>query len=84
VASFSVYISLDCPFIRFYCALYKKLLDPGVATASSRQVMFINLVFNAMNKDPAVNRVKAFIKRLLQVFHLQFPFFLSVIKYMLN
>jgi hypothetical protein len=29
--------------------------------------MFINLVFNAMNKDPAVNRVKAFIKRLLQV-----------------
>jgi ribosome biogenesis protein MAK21 len=45
-----------------------------VATASSRQVMFINLVFNAMNKDPAVNRVKAFIKRLLQVFHLHFPF----------
>jgi hypothetical protein len=26
-------ISADCPFIRFYCALYKKLLDPGVATA---------------------------------------------------
>ena len=32
-----------------------------------RQVMFINLVFNAMKKDPAVNRVKAFIKRILQV-----------------
>jgi hypothetical protein len=29
--------------------------------------MFINLVFNAMRKDPSVNRVKAFIKRLLQV-----------------
>jgi ribosome biogenesis protein MAK21 len=46
--------------------LYKKLLDPSLST-SSKQVMFINLLFNAMKKDPAVNRVKAFIKRLLQV-----------------
>jgi hypothetical protein len=27
--------SRNCPFIRFYCALYKKLLDLGVATPST-------------------------------------------------
>ncbi len=30
----------DSPFIRFYCALYKKLLDRGVATPS---LLSINL-----------------------------------------
>ncbi|XP_046675604.1 CCAAT/enhancer-binding protein zeta-like isoform X2 [Homalodisca vitripennis] len=51
---------------RFYCALYKKLLDPHLAT-SAHQAMFINLVYKAMRQDTNTNRVRVFIKRLLQV-----------------
>ena len=51
---------------RFYKALYAKLLDPEL-TRSSKQAMFLNLVFRSMKADPIVNRVKAFVKRLLQI-----------------
>ncbi|XP_035986300.1 CCAAT/enhancer-binding protein zeta isoform X2 [Fundulus heteroclitus] len=51
---------------RFYVALYRKLLDPGLA-ASSRQNLFLNLLYKALKADVALRRVKAFIKRLLQV-----------------
>ncbi|PWA28266.1 hypothetical protein CCH79_00019700 [Gambusia affinis] len=51
---------------RFYVALYRKLLDPGLA-ASPRQNLFLNLLFKALKADVAPRRVKAFAKRLLQV-----------------
>ncbi|XP_032440748.1 CCAAT/enhancer-binding protein zeta isoform X2 [Xiphophorus hellerii] len=51
---------------RFYVALYKKLLDPGLAV-SPRQSLFLNLLFKALKADVAPRRVKAFAKRLLQV-----------------
>merc|ERR1712106_424801 len=51
---------------RFYCALYKKVLDPALPT-SSKQVMFLNLLYKALKSDPSLHRVKAFIKRLLQI-----------------
>jgi len=51
---------------RFYTALYKKILDPALPT-SSKQVMFLNLLYKALKSDPSVQRVKAFIKRLLQI-----------------
>lgn len=51
---------------RFYCALYRKLFDPALST-SSRQASLLNLVYRAMKKDTAAVRVKAFVKRLLQV-----------------
>ncbi|XP_067003960.2 CCAAT/enhancer-binding protein zeta [Anabrus simplex] len=51
---------------RFYSALYKKLVDPQLCS-SSHQAMFLNLVFRALKQDVSDNRVKAFIKRLLQV-----------------
>jgi len=51
---------------RFYSALYKKILDPSLPT-SSKQVMFLNLLYKALKSDPSIDRVKAFIKRLLQV-----------------
>ncbi|KAK3092452.1 hypothetical protein FSP39_002965 [Pinctada imbricata] len=51
---------------RYYTALYKKLSDPGLR-ASAKQTMFLNLLFRSMKKDIADRRVKAFIKRLLQV-----------------
>ncbi|MEQ2171927.1 hypothetical protein GOODEAATRI_015661, partial [Goodea atripinnis] len=51
---------------RFYVALYRKLLDPGLSV-SSRQNMFLNLLYKSLKADVAPRRVKAFIKRLLQV-----------------
>ncbi|XP_059212983.1 CCAAT/enhancer-binding protein zeta [Centropristis striata] len=51
---------------RYYVALYRKLLDPGLG-ASSRQSMFLNLLYKSLKADIVLRRVKAFVKRLLQV-----------------
>lgn len=51
---------------RFYSALYKKLLDPQLAT-SSQQALFLSLVYKALKKDEDINRVRVFFKRLLQI-----------------
>uniref|UniRef100_A0A1A8KF65 CCAAT/enhancer-binding protein zeta n=1 Tax=Nothobranchius kuhntae TaxID=321403 RepID=A0A1A8KF65_NOTKU len=59
---------------RFYVALYRKLLDPGLSTSSS-QNMFLNLLFKSMKVDVLPRRVKAFSKRLLQVGAQQSPAF---------
>ncbi|KAK7906644.1 hypothetical protein WMY93_015256 [Mugilogobius chulae] len=59
---------------RFYGALYRKLLDPGVSH-SSRQGMFLNLVYKSVKSDTVLRRVKAFVKRLLQVSAEQSPSF---------
>ena len=55
---------------RFYSALYKKILDPGLTT-SSKQVMFLNLLYKAMKADPSTPRLRAFVKRLLQIISYQ-------------
>nr|XP_020643853.1 CCAAT/enhancer-binding protein zeta isoform X2 [Pogona vitticeps] len=51
---------------RYYAALYKKLLDPGLAVCA-KQSMFLNLVYKSLKADIVLRRVKAFVKRLLQV-----------------
>ncbi|XP_029965696.1 CCAAT/enhancer-binding protein zeta isoform X4 [Salarias fasciatus] len=51
---------------RYYVTLYRKLLDPGLSS-SSRQSMFLNLLYKSLKADVALRRVKAFVKRLLQV-----------------
>uniref|UniRef100_A0A3P8T7X6 CCAAT/enhancer-binding protein zeta n=1 Tax=Amphiprion percula TaxID=161767 RepID=A0A3P8T7X6_AMPPE len=51
---------------RYYVTLYRKLLDPGLSS-SSRQNMFLNLIYKSLKADVALRRVKAFVKRLLQV-----------------
>ncbi|PNF43787.1 hypothetical protein B7P43_G09744 [Cryptotermes secundus] len=51
---------------RFYSALYKKLLDPQLAT-SSHQALFLSLMFKALKKDEDVHRVRVFVKRLFQI-----------------
>lgn len=43
----------------------RKLLDPGLS--SSRQNMFLNLLYKSLKADVALRRIKAFVKRLLQV-----------------
>ncbi|XP_034755237.1 CCAAT/enhancer-binding protein zeta isoform X2 [Etheostoma cragini] len=51
---------------RYYVALYRKLLDTGLSS-SSRQSMFLNLLYKSLKADIVLRRVKAFVKRLLQV-----------------
>ena len=51
---------------RFYSALYRKVLDPSLA-ASTKQALFLNLLYKSMKKDSSVKRTTAFVKRILQV-----------------
>jgi ribosome biogenesis protein MAK21 len=57
---------------RFYNVLYASLFDPRLVT-SSKQSMYLNLVWKAIRNDD-IARVKAFVKRLVQVLNvLQVP-----------
>ncbi|KAG0643651.1 CBF/Mak21 family-domain-containing protein [Tuber brumale] len=69
---------------RFYRTLYESLLDQRLVD-SSKQAMYLNLLFRALKADAQVKRVKAFVKRLIQIaatFH-QPPFICGVL-YLLN
>ncbi|NXA51713.1 CEBPZ protein, partial [Nothocercus julius] len=68
---------------RYYAALYKKLLDPGLATCS-KPSMFLNLVYKSLKADVVLRRVKAFVKRLLQVTCGQMPPFICGALYLLS
>lgn len=59
---------------RFYRTLYESLLDSRLLT-SSKQALYLNLLFRAMKSDLNVKRVKAFAKRLLQVVAMHQPSF---------
>jgi ribosome biogenesis protein MAK21 len=59
---------------RFYRTLYESLLDPRLVT-SSKHALYLNLLFRAMKNDVDVRRVKAFVKRLIQVLSLHQPSF---------
>lgn len=51
---------------RFYRTLYSSLADPRLGT-SNKQAMYLNLLFKALKADGNVERVKAFVRRLIQV-----------------
>ncbi|ORY90226.1 CBF/Mak21 family-domain-containing protein [Leucosporidium creatinivorum] len=51
---------------RFHRALYASLFDPRLA-GSSKQALYLNLVFKAMKADTDKKRVMALLKRLVQV-----------------
>lgn len=51
---------------RFYSALYRKLLDLQISV-TKHQALLLNLIFRALKKDTNAGRIRAFIKRLLQV-----------------
>jgi len=59
---------------RFYRALYQKIASPELYQ-SSRQALFLNVLYKAMKNDTQLIRVSSFIKRLLQVCHHQSPAF---------
>ncbi|XP_071595251.1 CCAAT/enhancer-binding protein zeta [Heliangelus exortis] len=68
---------------RYYAALYRKLLDPALATCS-KPSMFLNLVYKSLKADVVLRRVKAFVKRLLQVTCGQMPPFICGSLYLLS
>ncbi|XP_029450015.1 CCAAT/enhancer-binding protein zeta [Rhinatrema bivittatum] len=68
---------------RYYAALYRKLLDPGLAQCS-KQSMFLNLVYKSLKADVVLRRVKAFVKRLLQVTCAQMPPFICGALYLVS
>ena len=51
---------------RYFNALYKKMFELEWRN-SSKQTYFLNLLFNSVKKDEAMPRIKAFVKRLLQI-----------------
>lgn len=60
-ASFSITIT-----DRFYRTLYASLTDPRLST-SNKQAMYLNLLFKALKADKNIERVKAFVRRFVQV-----------------
>ncbi|MCJ1388653.1 hypothetical protein MMC18_001502 [Xylographa bjoerkii] len=68
---------------RFYRTLYESLLDPRLLS-SSKQAMYLNLMFKALRADLKVKRVEAFAKRLLQVVAMHQPPFACAVIYLLR
>ena len=59
---------------RFYRTLYDTLIDQRLSS-SSKQAMYLNLLFKAIKSDTSTKRVAAFVKRLIQILsHHQPPF----------
>jgi ribosome biogenesis protein MAK21 len=68
---------------RFYRTLYESLLDPRVAT-SSKQSLYLNLLFKALKNDLNLRRVKAFVKRIVQVLGIHQPAFICGVFYLIR
>ncbi|KAL4886582.1 CBF/Mak21 family-domain-containing protein [Aspergillus karnatakaensis] len=68
---------------RFYRTLYESLLDPRVAT-SSKQSLYLNLLFKSLKNDVNSKRVKAFVKRIVQVLGLHQPAFICGVFYLVR
>ncbi|KAG0671272.1 RNA-binding ribosome biosynthesis protein mak21 [Kluyveromyces marxianus] len=51
---------------RYYKTLYESLLDPRLVT-SSKQGIYLNLLYKSLKEDKDIGRVDAFVKRILQV-----------------
>lgn len=68
---------------RFYRTLYESLLDPRLAT-SSKQSLYLNLLFKSLKNDLNTRRVKAFVKRLLQILGMHQPAFICGVFYLIR
>ena len=51
---------------RFYRTLYASLYDPRLST-SSKQAMYLNLLFKCIKSDRNLERAKAFVRRFIQI-----------------
>lgn len=68
---------------RFYRTLYDSLFDGRLVT-SSKQAMYLNLLFKALKVDTSLPRVMAFVKRLLQMLGMHQPPFICGALYLLG
>ncbi|KAK6511843.1 hypothetical protein TWF481_000749 [Arthrobotrys musiformis] len=68
---------------RFYRSLYESLVDPRLAT-SSKQAMYLNLLFRALKADHKLVRVQAFVKRIIQTASMHQPAFICGVLYLLR
>ncbi|KAF2460730.1 CBF/Mak21 family-domain-containing protein [Lineolata rhizophorae] len=68
---------------RFYRTLYESLLDPRLRT-SSKQVLYLNLLYRSLKIDPTKHRVLAFVKRLCQLVPHHDPSFACGILYLVS
>ncbi|KAF2003343.1 CBF-domain-containing protein [Amniculicola lignicola CBS 123094] len=68
---------------RFYRTLYESLLDPRLIT-TSKHILYLNLLYRSLKSDVSIKRVKAFVKRLLQIIHLHEPPFICGVLYLIN
>ncbi|CAH0547490.1 unnamed protein product [Brassicogethes aeneus] len=68
---------------RFYSALYKKLVDPNLLT-TTHQAMLLSLIYKALLKDKEINRVKVFVKRMLDISLYVMPSFTFGILYLVS
>ncbi|KAF1831488.1 CBF-domain-containing protein [Decorospora gaudefroyi] len=68
---------------RFYRTLYESLLDPRLMS-TSKHIMFLNLLYRSLKADTSIKRVKAFVKRLLQIIHMHGPPFICGVLYLIN
>jgi ribosome biogenesis protein MAK21 len=68
---------------RFYRTLYESLLDPRLIT-TSKHILYLNLLYRALKADTSIKRVKAFVKRLLQIIHLHEPPFICGVLYLIK
>ena len=68
---------------RFYRTLYESLLDPRLLT-TSKQTLYINLLYRALKADLDVKRVQAFVKRIAQVIAIHQPAFACAAIYLIK
>ncbi|KAI8065907.1 CBF/Mak21 family-domain-containing protein [Gongronella butleri] len=80
---FSISVTKHTQADRFYRTLYESMLDPRLLT-TSKQAMYLNLLFKAMRADEDKRRVKAFIKRTVQIAGLHQPSFICGLFYILS
>ncbi|KAL9541000.1 hypothetical protein MBANPS3_009371 [Mucor bainieri] len=80
---FTISLSKQAVSDRFYRTLYESLLDPRISH-SSKQSMYLNLLFKAIRADTDTRRVKAYVKRMVQIAARNQPAFVSGIFFLLS
>ena len=68
---------------RFYRTLYESMLDNRLLI-TNKQTQYLNLLFKAVRADTDMRRVKAFVKRMIQIAGHHQPPFICGLFYLLN
>lgn len=80
---FQVTTSKQIVLDRYYRTLYESLLDRRLTT-SSKQALYLNLLFKSLKSDSNTARVKAFIKRIVQITSMHSPGFICGTLFLLS